>query len=1326
MANQLQQAGSQQGSYVPLFTDRFFLGYVTNRNKLRSPLSAYASRYITSNDALVAGKNIEVSNRLTLIRRPGNTAGIASFLYSGNIPDVPDNFYAFHEINGTIRVFVDTPSAVYLWTATAFVLIFTKGAGAGEVFFQGVGNTLFMSDAVEQIEWIDSGFNLLGVANPGNSLSVITNTALTSNVATITAINSFVVGQTVSISGSTSTGGVFNGSFIITSVTPTSFTYALTHADIGSATDTGFASGVFVFGPTGPTTAPTLKVTQSGSNAAQWAASTWFSTMGILIDANGVAQQLVSVNADGTNPSTQFGNSGNGQPAWNQTPGGTTSDGAGSLVWTNYGPVGSWKNNTTFSGDGQAGAGAPVPGSIYDPASGGFYANSFGSPKLSAPNANQRPPFDGIVNRSFKDNQCNWVCYGNALNGQTPNLYIWQKSHAYVLNNNTGIVLEPGPAPRALGIPYANNQVVYEQRVTTAGTSQTTAYAPWGATATPAGVLSQVDGQLQWMSLGSATWAATTQYTAWSHSNNTSFNAVKDTVGCLQVCTQSGTSGASAPWIVWVATTVVAVGKTITDTNGFIQIVTTAGTTNSVHPTWSTTIGATTADTNGAGAGNVVWTNQGYAYGSTTTDGTTGLVWTNVGLAAGAVWTANQSYYYPKGGFAPPSTSDPFGGADILDSNNNVEFTVVTGTSKTAPHPTWAASQFGYTTDNSVVWFNNGAIVSIGITWTVGFSYVYSFKSRSATDQFVNAATAPHGVGDAFGPFNPLSGLPTVLPPPTGSGDGSVSTASPAATILSSNPGGAVITVSGLGSTNPAIDTIEIYRTSDGGATYFLLTDIVAPPPVGGVAQPWVFHDAIPDTATSTSDGLDPLVIAPTSGFNSPPPAGFINITQHLGRIFGSFGSTVFTSNGPLVGNAGQPAGNGFTSFNLGQFWTFPSPVVRLVTTASGLFVFTTSDLYIIAGGPSVGALFQSILVPGLGLSSYNALCVNGNIITLLTADNQCVSLDPNMGISEVGVNIGDKIDAISPTSAYLAFLIQGSRDKGLYVANGSTGWYRCNPNQSPDSAISGPVWSPFATITGGIKAIAAIEYSAGKHALVMGATTSNQPILVRDSSFTYFKDGGTVAGGGGSAYPSNGTIGSIVLAEPGQLAELGFITADFIKVGTSPKVLVLLDEISDTLMNITAASITGSNTTYTFTLADGINPTVGMTITVTGMATSGNNGTFIVTGGNLTTTFIVVNAAGHTESGQVGVGTQFEDLSGFVGSTGIPPQDSPLLYGLSLSPDSIYANRYYFLQSINGKSPHASCCRHLQIQIDYGSADTVENEILSLTIWGAHWSETG
>lgn len=72
--------------------------------------------------------------------------------------------------------------------------------------------------------------------------AVITNVALTTNVLTITANNSFAVGNTVSFSGLT-TATFLNGQTVtVSSATTTQFTAAFTHADYVSASDTGTAA----------------------------------------------------------------------------------------------------------------------------------------------------------------------------------------------------------------------------------------------------------------------------------------------------------------------------------------------------------------------------------------------------------------------------------------------------------------------------------------------------------------------------------------------------------------------------------------------------------------------------------------------------------------------------------------------------------------------------------------------------------------------------------------------------------------------------------------------------------------------------------------------------------------------------------------------------------------------------------------------------------------------------------------------------------------------------------------------------------------------------
>lgn len=74
--------------------------------------------------------------------------------------------------------------------------------------------------------------------------ATVTNKALTSNVATLTtsASHGLTVGQVVVVAGVDAT---FNGTYVVASVpTGTTFTYALTHADVSSTAATGTATGI--------------------------------------------------------------------------------------------------------------------------------------------------------------------------------------------------------------------------------------------------------------------------------------------------------------------------------------------------------------------------------------------------------------------------------------------------------------------------------------------------------------------------------------------------------------------------------------------------------------------------------------------------------------------------------------------------------------------------------------------------------------------------------------------------------------------------------------------------------------------------------------------------------------------------------------------------------------------------------------------------------------------------------------------------------------------------------------------------------------------------
>ena len=100
MPNQIGLAGGQpqkQTRFAPIYTGRWSSGLWTNRSPLRDAnTSRQQERYSGPNgDALIDGLNTEITNRLTLARRPGNP------VYDANSYNAVDSFYSFREFSPT-------------------------------------------------------------------------------------------------------------------------------------------------------------------------------------------------------------------------------------------------------------------------------------------------------------------------------------------------------------------------------------------------------------------------------------------------------------------------------------------------------------------------------------------------------------------------------------------------------------------------------------------------------------------------------------------------------------------------------------------------------------------------------------------------------------------------------------------------------------------------------------------------------------------------------------------------------------------------------------------------------------------------------------------------------------------------------------------------------------------------------------------------------------------------------------------------------------------------------------------------------------------------
>jgi hypothetical protein len=473
---------------------------------------------------------------------------------------------------------------------------------------------------------------------------------------------------------------------------------------------------------------------------------------------------------------------------------------------------------------------------------------------------------------------------------------------------------------------------------------------------------------------------------------------------------------------------------------------------------------------------------------------------TPVGLPVTFVLPATTRADVTIGGFSGLNNGGVWGTvatpSDISSTGYGVE---ILGHLPTGGTATWSIDEVQMS-----VWLTGAPNISLDSTpgtfsATQGYSYVYSYGNPESSSD-------PNGVGH----------IGTVSAPAS----------------IGSFTNATAIHLDILAATDDAqITQIWVFRTADGGSTY-----------LGLPTNPYPNQNAtIVDSAPDTSLVLEWQ--APIDHANDPPPAGLTNLAYHSGRAWGTVGNLLYCSAGPDC-----IMGNGAEAFPPGNVWVFPSNLTRLHATPNGMLIFSTSDVHLM-GGTSLVTFYPAPFQQDTGLLSPNAIDFQGNQAFLYTADRIFTVLGAP-GITEHGFAIGNLLEQnFDPTKVYVASLMNGTSDKAVFISDGSTGWYRCNWNQNPEG---GPTWSPFATLTGGITAMAALDTSPGVQQLLFGQTSG--AVMARNR--TVFTDNG-------SSYPAYLTFGSIVLAQPGQLAEVESITVELMQIGSVPTIGVLLDEIA-------------------------------------------------------------------------------------------------------------------------------------------------------------------
>ena len=565
MANALIAAGSvaPQSKWSPIFSNEFFSGLWTNRNPLRDPATPFlynkfysATRY----EAIWAGLNTEISPRLTLIRAPGHTV----FNNNDFSEDILD-FYSFHvtgvNVAGYLRVFADTPTALYDITAGGKTLIYTKSAGAGQTRFLAVGNTLYMGNGVDLLELLTPSFIW------------VESTAIVSG-AWVEDTNKNVqlaLGYATSCTSITISGGVLTGS-----------RPDLTNITSGQTVQLEGMNPSYLDG---------LLVTVVTSGAGVFTAN--ITSTNVVATAQSAAY-IVVPSINGTVASTQ--------PTWSASLLGLTLDGAN--LWQNYGPtLRPW-------GVPAPGAAPIVANAINTSLASPWVASTYFMPvlplielggfvyKLTVPGttAVSVPSFvhttPGVSTTT--DGGCTWLYLGQAAR---------QTSHTYavgdvVLVTWTNTITIPG-TQTIIGYSKMTGAPIYAQGPPT---TQTTTYTAFFQ-ATVGGLSGGgADSTVTWNSALGTT--ATDNAVTW---NNIGLAITRSNAATTAPVITSGTL---VPGNINNSQAVSNV-STVLDSNGSIETVVTAGQTGTAAPTWATASGGSTSEKVGTVYTGLSWNNGG-------------------------------------------------------------------------------------------------------------------------------------------------------------------------------------------------------------------------------------------------------------------------------------------------------------------------------------------------------------------------------------------------------------------------------------------------------------------------------------------------------------------------------------------------------------------------------------------------------------------------------------------------------------------------------------------------------------------------------------------
>lgn len=1198
--------------YNPIATYSWIGGLQTQRSPFVAVDTRYNKRMLGGKpDALLSGSNCEINNSLTLQRRPGLAA------YGPSIP-APDFYFNWEQAQtanflsvvdpgyviypqGNLQLLIDTPTngttapgSVYNYSPTYAGILFNKAVLSGQTSMDTVGSTVYFGNGVDLYK--QPGANLLTQSNsfgttPWSHASVtfvtgdtdptggtnatraaISGTA--SGIQQAVAVNYTPVGSNTftfsiwlkSLSGNTSaqltiedqasnvviqTNFTITTSWVLYQVTGTALSSATSLLvlistntntvgswDIygaqlevgGPATGTVITTtkplGMYLWGITAPTSAPSFTTTvQTGSTGQGWQANHLYSQTTYAITTVAASGPITPVTTGGVTYSTAAVYTG------------TVSVTANSLIGRYFSITGAAAaNNNTIQDTSHPGTAAP-----------GFVCvGNNGSTTLLLANLGATVATAQTITATLLD----------TIIDSNGNLEV-----AYIPGKSGGAAPIWNPVAGNTTLDGLQNFIVQANTVPSPGVASGGGSLAFNVNVTAGSTLVVFMLQLSGTSSGVPTDGGDTFVLSKSN-----VQSGRNLALYMYHCLSAGGGATTITWtgtgsVSWVGIAEIATQSSIeanTGSNFAKDTLSSNFLTGSITPTH-----ATTSQT------DVIFTWAAFVNGSAGFEiGNTPVLpiafqsivnlTPNVSNGKGQYWNMGAALSFVNA----PTAINPNWFITNPDSgfNDSIGLTTVFESSV-----------------GSLVWWNLGQTPTTGLTPKVGYTYLYAFVN-TYTGHRSNVSLLSTSTGAQTGVDFNVSGV--------------------GAAILTSGTGAGVANVNPTktGTGDPQVDAIELYRNQDGGGFWYqvppaLLTNATLITGADGnqyIKNPgtqtsqgiWTVTDGVLDSQLNTQ------ISAPVGLLNSVPPQGLTDLEFFDGRLWGSVGATLYYATGADDASLINVTLNGVSAESWEPTNTIPfnSPIIRIVATGAGLIVFTSTDVWGVSG-TNLATYSPTRLLTGIGLGTYNGICIDGSTIMMYTRDRQSLIFNVNMGCSEIGFLIGDLIEAdINPQFCYLARHVKGSQDNAFYFGDGQTGWFRMNPNNygASQQGEQTPIWSPFATVasSGGAGAMNSVEVQPGVKLLLVGAayinagtgayTTGTFPILNRD--ITIFKDNGT-------SYSWNAVMGSLLLALPGKLAEIESITTEMrASVSKQVSIGVLINEISGTFEDITSLGNNPSN----------------------------------------------------------------------------------------------------------------------------------------------------